>query len=153
MSTVVAAPVPLEGVATVVVDDPDDPPFAPGVPGVVVDGTGPPTTVEVDPGLTATVPVGATVVAGVTVVVDATVLIVTDVALVALTGPVLDAPSVTEFAPSRATTVPSEEHTTDTVIDDDVLDADGVNTQPDAVPVFEKSPEAIPDTASSKVNV
>ena len=71
LSTVVAAPVPLEEVATVVVDDPDDPPFAPGVPGVVVDGTGPPTTGEVDPGLTAAVLVGATFVAGVTVVVDA----------------------------------------------------------------------------------
>ena len=81
------------------------------------------------------------------------VSIVTDEALTANTGPVFDAPSTTEFAARRATTVPSDEQVTDTVTDDDVLDADGVNEHPVADPVFEKSPDAIPDTGLSNVNV
>jgi hypothetical protein len=86
------------------------------------------------------------------VAVGATESIVTEDAETALTGPVFEALSVTEFEANRAITVPSEVHTTDTVTDepDEPL---GVNTHPVAVPVFEKSLAAIPDTASEKVNV
>ena len=63
----------------------------------------------------------------------------------------MDAESDTEFDTRRATTVPSDAHVTDTVTE--VPDEpDGVNTHPVAVPVFEKSLAAIPDTASVKVN-
>jgi hypothetical protein len=77
--------------------------------------------------------------------------IVTEDAETALTGPAFEALSVTEFVANRAITVPSEVHATDTVteVPDEPL---GVNTHPVAVPVFEKSLEAIPDTASVKVN-
>lgn len=91
------------------------------------------------------------VVAGADVVVTL-VSIVTLVADDTDVGPVFDAPSVTEFADRRATTVPSEEHVTATVTDEPD-DADGVNTQPVAVPPFEKSDPAIPDTDSEKVSV
>ncbi len=86
-------------------------------------------------------------------VVGTEVSIETDAALIALTGPTTEAVSETEFAARRATTVPSLEQVTDTVIDDEVLAAEGVNTHPEAVPVFEKSPDAIPDTDSSNVKV
>jgi hypothetical protein len=127
-------------VATVV----DDPEF---VTGVVVeepcDATvvvGPATVVEVD------------VVEDV-VVVATTVLIVIDVADVTVPGPVLDAASRTELAFRRATTVPSDEHVTLTVIEVLVDEPDGVNEHGVAVPVAEKSPAAIPDTGSEKVSV
>ena len=70
--------------------------------------------------------------------------IVTDEALTPDTGPVTPG-TETASAAIRATTVPSDEHTTDTVtLEPDELD--GVNTHPVAVPVLEKSPAAIPVT-------
>lgn len=114
---------------------------APATVVVVVDGT---------------VVVTATVVvdAGAAVVVVATaVLIVTEPAEVNVGGPVLDAASRTEFAPSRAMTVPSEPHTTETVTEFDAVEAAGAAVHPVAVPPKEKSPDAIPDTASLKVSV
>lgn len=100
--------------------------------------------------------VTATVVvdAGAAVVVVATaVVIVTEPAEVNVGGPVLDAASRTEFAPSRAMTVPSEPHTTEIVTEFDAVEAAGVAVHPVAVPPKEKSPDAIPDTASLKVRV
>jgi len=70
----------------------------------------------------------------------------------ALVGPVLAAASVTPLAASRATTVPSEVHTTLTVIEVPEA-ADGVNAHPVAVPVLEKSPEAMPLTDSLNASV
>jgi hypothetical protein len=70
-------------------------------------------------------------------------------------GPALPELSVTAFAARRSVTLPSDEHVTDTVIDDP-LAALGVNTQPVAAPedaTFEKSPAAIPLTVSSKESV
>ena len=82
---------------------------------------------------------GAVVVVGV-----GTVSIVTDEALTPDTGPVMPE-AVTALAAIRATTVPSDEHATDTVtLEPDELD--GVNTHPVAVPVLEKSPVATPAT-------
>jgi hypothetical protein len=82
---------------------------------------------------------GAVVVVGV-----GTVSIVTDEALTPDTGPVMP-DADTASAAIRATTVPSDEHTTDTVtLEPD--EPDGVNTHPVAVPVLEKSPAAIPVT-------
>ena len=70
--------------------------------------------------------------------------IVTDEALTPDTGPVTPG-TETASAAIRATTVPSDEHTTDTVtLEPDELD--GVNTHPVAVPVLEKSPVATPAT-------
>ena len=89
---------------------------------------------------------GAVVVVGVgTVVVGVgTVSIVTDEALTPDTGPVMP-DADTASAAIRATTVPSDEHATDTLtLEPDELD--GVNTHPVAVPVLEKSPAAIPVT-------
>jgi hypothetical protein len=80
-----------------------------------------------------------------------TVSIVTDEALTPDTGPVMP-DADTAPAAIRATTVPSDEHATPTVIV--VPDpADGVNTQPVAVPVLEKSPAAIPVTLLLKTSV
>jgi hypothetical protein len=78
--------------------------------------------------------------------------IVTLAASVLDVGPVLPAVSVTPFAASRAITVPSEQLATVTVIEVP-LEADGVNTQPVAVPVLEKSLDAILLTDSLKVRV
>ena len=84
---------------------------------------------------------GAVVVVGVGV---GTVSIVTDEALTPDTGPVMP-DADTAPAAIRATTVPSDAHTTDTVtLEPD--EPDGVNTHPVAVPVLEKSPAAIPVT-------
>jgi SH3-like domain-containing protein len=76
--------------------------------------------------------------------VGASVSIVTDEALTPDTGPVIP-DAVTALAAIRATTVPSDEHATDTVILEPE-ELDGVNTHPDAVPVLEKSPAATPVT-------
>jgi hypothetical protein len=76
--------------------------------------------------------------------VGTSVSIVTDEALTPDTGPVMP-DADTAPAAIRATTVPSDEHTTETVtLEPDELD--GVNTHPVAVPVLEKSPAAIPVT-------
>ena len=88
-----------------------------------------------------------------TVVVEAVVLIVTEEAVAPLDGPVLEAASRTVLDPSLAMTVPSEVHVTETVIEVDVDAADGVNTQPVALPRLEKSPDAIPVTDSENVSV
>jgi len=87
-----------------------------------------------------------------TLALGTTVSIVTLDALVALAGPVLPAGSLTELAASLAITVPSDAHATVTVMDVPD-DADGVNEQPVAVPVLEKSPLAIPLTLSEKFSV
>ena len=89
---------------------------------------------------------GAVVVVGV-----GTVSIVTDEALTPDTGPFMP-DAVTASAAIRATTVPSDEHTTPTVIvfpDPE----DGVNTHPVAVPVFEKSLDVRPLILLLKTNV
>jgi hypothetical protein len=49
--------------------------------------------------------------------------------------------------------VPSEVHVTETLTATFAVPAAGVATHPVAVPVKEKSPAAIPDTASENVNV
>jgi hypothetical protein len=65
---------------------------------------------------------------------------------------VLLAASETAAAASRNTTVPAEQEATVTVIDDPEA-AEGVNTQPVAVPVLEKSAAANPEMASEKVKL
>ncbi len=67
-------------------------------------------------------------------------------------GPVLPGASVTASAARRAMTVPSEQPEALTVmlVPDD---AEGVNTQPVAVPWLLKSPEAMPDTGLSNARV
>ena len=87
-----------------------------------------------------------------TLALGATVSIVTLDALVALAGPRLPAGSLTELEASLATTVPSDAHATATVMDVPD-DADGVNEQPVAVPVLEKSPLTIPLIFSEKFSV
>jgi hypothetical protein len=77
---------------------------------------------------------------------------ITALASVLDVGPLFPAVSVTPLATRRATTVPSEQLATVTVIELP-LDADGVNTQPVAVPALEKSLDAMPDTLSEKVSV
>lgn len=62
-------------------------------------------------------------------------------------GPVFVAPSVTEFSAMRSCKVPSWHCVTTTLIEVPE-DAEGVKTQPCAVPVFEKSELAIPVTDS-----
>ena len=69
--------------------------------------------------------------------------IVTDAALSAAAGPVTEVRSTTAFPVNWAITVPSDVHTTETVIVVPVL-ADGVNTHPVAVPVLEKSLDSRP---------
>ena len=78
--------------------------------------------------------------------------IVTLEATAAAAGPVLPAVSVTPLAARLRITVPSEQLATVTVIDVPEA-ADGVKTQPVAVPVLVKSDEAIPETDSEKVRV
>ena len=70
----------------------------------------------------------------------------------AAAGPVLLAASETAAAASRSATVPSEQEATVTVIDEPEA-AEGVNTQPVAVPVFEKSAAPNPEIASEKAKV
>ena len=68
-------------------------------------------------------------------------------------GPVFPAESAIAFAASRATTVPSLEHVTETVMLVPEV-ALGVNTQPDAVPAsLLKSPAAMPLTDSLNARV
>ena len=78
--------------------------------------------------------------------------ILTEEADSAVVGPVLLAASETAAAAIRNTTVPAEQEETVTAIDDPEA-AEGVNTQPEAVPVFEKSAEARPLIAFEKVRV
>ena len=73
-------------------------------------------------------------------------------ATAAVAGPVLPAVSVTPLATRFATTVPSEQLATVTVIELPEA-ADGVKVQPVAVPVLVKSAAAIPETDSEKVRV
>jgi hypothetical protein len=89
-----------------------------------------------------------TVVVGFTV--EATV---TDVATASDVGPVFDAASNTEPDSTRRVTVPSEVHVTETLTVTFAVPAAGVAAHPVAVPVKEKSPAAIPDTASENVNI
>ena len=78
--------------------------------------------------------------------------IVTNDASLSAVGPVLPAVSVTPLAYRRATTVPLEQLATVTVIELPEV-ADGVKTQPVAVPVLAKSADSIPLTDSEKVSV
>ena len=64
----------------------------------------------------------------------------------------MPAESVTERAAKRTTTVPSEQEEAVTVIDEPEA-AEGVKTQLVADPVFEKSAEVKPETASEKVRI
>lgn len=103
-------------------------------------------TVVVGEGAVVVVGEGAVVVVGV-----GAESIVTDEALTPDTGPVMP-DADTASAAIRATTVPSDAHTTDTVtLEPDELD--GVNTHPVAVPVLEKSPAATPVTLLLNTNV
>ena len=77
---------------------------------------------------------------------------VTEEASKLVAGPVLPAVSLTPEAANLNTTVPSEHEETETVIDEPEA-AEGVNTQPVADPVFEKSAAVNPATASEKVRV
>jgi len=87
------------------------------------------------------------------VAVGATLSIVMVDALLSALGPTFDAPSVTLLALSLAMTVPSEVHSTLTVIEVPEA-ADGVKTHPLAVPpAFVKSPVAMPETASENASV
>ena len=96
---------------------------------------------------------GATVVVELVEVVFTGVSIVTVLAVTAEVGPVFEAASETELAPSLTMMVPSLVHVTETLTATfAVLDA-GVATHPVAVPVREKSPAVIPDTTSENVNV
>jgi hypothetical protein len=85
------------------------------------------------------------------VAVGTSVSIETDEALTPDTGPVMP-DADTALAAIRATTVPSDEHATDTVrVTPD--EPDGVNTHPVAVPVLEKSPAATPVTVLLNTSV
>ena len=75
---------------------------------------------------------------------------VTKEALGPLTGPVLPAESETEEAARRSTTVPSEQEATVIVIEEPEA-AEGVKTQPVAVPALEKSAAVKPEMLSEKV--
>jgi hypothetical protein len=77
---------------------------------------------------------------------------VTEEALRLATGPTLLALSLTPEAASLNTTVPSEQEDTVTVIVEPEA-AEGVNTQPVAVPVFEKSADVKPEMPSEKVRI
>jgi hypothetical protein len=68
------------------------------------------------------------------------------------TGPGLPGTSLTALAANLSITVPDEQDDSTTVIDDPD-EAEGVKTQPVAVPVFEKSAEVSPVTGSEKVKV
>ena len=67
-------------------------------------------------------------------------------------GPTLPAKSVTDAEDKPKINVPSEQEETVTVIEEPEA-AEGVKTQPVAVPVFEKSAAVKPETASEKVRV
>ena len=67
-------------------------------------------------------------------------------------GPVLPAVSLTPEAASLNIKVPLEQEETVIVIEEPE-DAEGVNTQPVAVPVLEKSAAVNPEIASEKVRV
>ena len=96
---------------------------------------------------------GAAVVVVAAVVVGAEESIVTELASALDVGPVFPAESETAFAASRATTVPSLEHVTETVMLVPEV-ALGVNTQPDAVPAsLLKSPAAMLLTDSLNARV
>ena len=96
---------------------------------------------------------GAAVVVVTAVVVGAEVSIVTELASALDVGPVFPAASETAFAARRATTVPSLEHVTETVMLVPEL-ALGVNTQPVAVPAsLLKSPAAMLLTDSLNARV
>ena len=73
-------------------------------------------------------------------------------ALTLAAGPVLPAESETDANASFKITVPSEQEATVTVIEEPEA-AEGVKTQPVAVPVFEKSAEVRPEMLSEKVRV
>ena len=77
---------------------------------------------------------------------------VTEEAEEAAAGPILVAVSVTELAANLSTTVPSEQEAAVIVIEEPEAE-EGVNTQPVADPVFEKSAAARPEIASEKVRV
>jgi hypothetical protein len=108
-------------------------------------------------------PAGATVVGveteGATVVVELVEVVFTDVSIVTVlavtaeVGPVFEAASETELAPSLTMTVPSLVHVTETLTATFAVLDTGVATHPVAVPVREKSPAVIPDTTSENVNV
>lgn len=98
-------------------------------------------------------PAGATVVDGLVEVVFTDVLIVMVLAVTAEVGPVFEAASATELAPSLTMTVPSLVHVTETLTATFAVLAAGVAAHPVAVPVREKSPAAIEDTTSENVNV
>ena len=76
----------------------------------------------------------------------------TEEAAVAVAGPPLPAESVTDVDARLNTTVPSEQEAAVIVIEEPEA-ADGVKTQPVAVPVFEKSEAVNPETASEKVRL
>ena len=78
--------------------------------------------------------------------------IVTEEADSAVVGPVLLAASETAAAASLSATVPAEQEETVIAIDDPEAAA-GVNTQPVAVPVLEKSAEVKPETVLEKPSV
>ena len=78
--------------------------------------------------------------------------ILTEEADSAVVGPVLLAASETAAAAIRNTTVPAEQEETVIAIDDPEA-AEGVNTQPVAVPVLLKSVEVRPEILSEKVRV
>ena len=67
-------------------------------------------------------------------------------------GPVLPAASLTELAASLPIKVPSEQEATTTVTTVPE-EAEGVKTQPVAVPVLLKSAEVNPETVSEKVRI
>ena len=77
---------------------------------------------------------------------------VTEAALRFATGPTLLAESTTEAKDRPRMTVPSEQEATVTVIEEPEA-AEGVNTQPVAVPALEKSAEVNPETASENVRI
>ena len=76
----------------------------------------------------------------------------TEAAVIAAEGPVLEAASLAPFAANLSANVPSEQEEATTVIDEPEAE-EGVKTQPVAVPVFEKSAEVNPETASEKARV
>ena len=73
-------------------------------------------------------------------------------AFTAADGPVLPATSVAPLAAKRGITVPSPQFETVTVRDDPES-VPGANEQFNAVPAFEKSPDATPVTFSENVKV
>jgi hypothetical protein len=101
---------------------------------------------------------GGVVVGGVDggVVVGGVAIMIEDELPVAwLAGPTFPAISATVFAASRGVIVPLDTHVTDTESADpcDADDADGVKTQPIAVPALTKSAPVMPETFSLKLVV